>query len=92
LATYPRKETQSPGVLAAYMARIGGRGGLLSHEEEVELGRRVRSGDDGEARRRLVEKNLGLAVCVARKYRVHGLPFEDPIQEGDIGLMKAEKS
>jgi RNA polymerase primary sigma factor len=72
------------------MARIGGgRGGLLSNEEEAELGRRVRSGDDGEARRRLFEKNLGLAACVARKSRWHGLPFEDLIQGGDIGLMKA---
>ena len=71
------------------MARTGGSGALLSHEEEVELGRRVRSGDDGEARRRLVEKNLGLAVSVARKYRGQGLPFEDLIQEGNIGLMKA---
>ena len=66
MATYPRKDTQSPGVLAAYLARIGGggggggrRGGLLSHEQEVGLGRRVRSGD-GEARRRLVEGNIGL--------------------------------
>ena len=64
---------------------------MLSHEEEVELGRRVRSGDDGEARRRLVEKNLGLAVSVARKYCGQGFPFEDLIQEGNIGLMKAEK-
>ena len=51
MAAYPRKETQSPVLLAAYMARIGGRGGLLSHEEEVELGRRVRSGDDGGVKR-----------------------------------------
>ncbi|MBA2784218.1 MAG: hypothetical protein H0T74_15100, partial [Rubrobacteraceae bacterium] len=48
MATYPRKETQSPVLLAAHMARTGGSGALLSHEEEVELGRRVRSGDDGE--------------------------------------------
>jgi RNA polymerase primary sigma factor len=83
LATYPNtyRETEAPGVLGAYMARIGGRGALLSHEQEVELGRRARSGD-GEARRRLLEKNLRLAVCVARKYGGRGLPFEDLIQEG----------
>src|SRR5215210_8598915 len=69
------------------MARIG-RGELLSQKEEVELGRRARSGDR-EARRRLVEKNLRLAVSVARKYRGQGLPLEDLIQEGNIGLMKA---
>jgi len=79
--------TEAPGLLAAYMARIG-RGELLGHEEEMELGRKARAGD-GEARRRLVEKNLRLAVSVARKYRGQGLPFEDLIQEGNIGLMKA---
>jgi RNA polymerase primary sigma factor len=81
------REAEAPGLLAAYMARIG-RGELLSHKEEVELGRRARSGDH-EARRRLVEKNLRLAVSVARKYRGQGLPLEDLIQEGNIGLMKA---
>ena len=80
-------ETEAPRLLAAYMARIA-RGNLLSHKEEVELGRRARAGDP-EARRRLVEKNLRLAVAVAKKYRGQGLPFEDLIQEGNIGLMKA---
>ena len=89
MSTYPRTQrgTEAPGLLAAYMARIG-RGELLSHKEEVELGRRVRAGDT-EARQRLVEKNLRLAVSVARKYRGQGLPLEDLIQEGNIGLMKA---
>jgi RNA polymerase primary sigma factor len=85
--TRTHKETEAPRLLAAYMGRIG-RGGLLSREEEVELGRRVCAGDR-EARRRLVEKNLRLAVSVAKKYRGQGLPFEDLIQEGNIGLLKA---
>ena len=89
MATYPRtyRETEAPRILAAYMARIG-RGELLSHREEVELGRRAKAGDR-EARRRLIEKNLRLTVSVAKKYRGQGLPFEDLIQEGNIGLMKA---
>ena len=89
MAPYPKPYmgTEAPGLLAAYMARIG-RGELLGHEEEMELGRKARAGD-GQARRRLVEKNLRLAVSVARKYRGQGLPFEDLIQEGNIGLIKA---
>src|SRR5215213_2296474 len=89
MATYrtTHTEAEAPRLLAAYMARIG-RGDLLSHKEEVELGRRVRAGDP-EARRRLVEKNLRLAVSVAKKFRGQGLPFEDLIQEGNMGLMKA---
>jgi RNA polymerase primary sigma factor len=87
LAAYPRIYREAPGLLGAYMARIG-RGELLSHREEVELGRRASAGDR-EASRRLIEKNLRLAVSVAKKYRGQGLPFEDLIQEGNIGLMKA---
>ena len=80
-------EAEAPRLLASYMARIG-RGELLGHKEELELGRRARAGDPA-ARRRLVEKNLRLAVAVAKKYRGQGLPFEDLIQEGNIGLIKA---
>ena len=89
MATYQgtQRDAEAPRLLAAYMGRIS-RGGLLSYEEEVELGRRARAGDP-EARRRLVEKNLRLAVSVAKKYRGMGLHFEDLIQEGNIGLMKA---
>jgi DNA-directed RNA polymerase sigma subunit (sigma70/sigma32) len=75
LATNPRKETEAPGLLAAYKARIG-KGGLLSRKEEVGLGRKAQSGDS-EARRWFVEKNLQLAVSVARKYRGQALPGED---------------
>jgi RNA polymerase primary sigma factor len=87
MATRQTTHTEAPRLLAAYMARIA-RGDLLSHKEEVELGRKTRAGDP-EARRRLVEKNLRLTVAVAKKFRGQGLPFEDLIQEGNIGLMKA---
>jgi RNA polymerase primary sigma factor len=73
--------------LARYLAQIG-RERLLTHEEEVDLGRRARAGDK-KAREKLIEKNLRLVVSVAKKYRGMGLPFGDLIQEGNIGLMKA---
>ena len=85
-AAAPR-ETETPDLLVGYLAKIGA-GGLLTHRQEVDLSRKVRSGDR-RARSELIEKNLRLVVSVAKKYRGYGLPFEDLIQEGNIGLMKA---
>jgi len=73
--------------LTAYLSRISRRR-LLACEEEMELSKRAKVGDEG-ARRELVEKNLRLVIPVAKRYRGCGLPIEDLIQEGKIGLMKA---
>jgi RNA polymerase primary sigma factor len=81
------RESETPELLAKYLAHIG-QGELLTHEEEIELSKRAKQGD-ARARQRLVEKNLRLVVSVAKRYRGMGLPFEDLIQEGNIGLMKA---
>jgi RNA polymerase primary sigma factor len=81
------REAETPELISSYFARIGD-GALLSHAQEVDLSRRARAGD-AKARTRLVEKNLRLVVSVAKKYRGYGVPFEDLIQEGNIGLMKA---
>ena len=81
------RESETPELLAKYLAHIG-QGDLLTHEEEIDLSRRAKQGD-ARARQRLIEKNLRLVVSVAKKYRGYGLPFEDLIQEGNIGLMKA---
>jgi RNA polymerase primary sigma factor len=80
-------DRETPEPLAKYLAQIG-RERLLTHEEEIDLGRRARAGEE-EARDELIEKNLRLVVSVAKKYRGMGLPFGDLIQEGNIGLMKA---
>ena len=81
------RESETPELLARYLAHIG-QGDLLTHAEEIELSKAAKAGDR-RARRRLIEKNLRLVVSVAKKYRGYGLPFEDLIQEGNIGLMRA---
>ena len=85
--TRAARDNETPELLAKYLAHIG-RGELLTHQEEIDLSKRAKQGDK-RARKRLIEKNLRLVVSVAKKYRGYGLPFEDLIQEGNIGLMKA---
>src|ERR671911_1907694 len=87
--TEQRKErmVETPELIPGYFARIG-RGKLLTHQEEIDLSKRAKKGDEA-ARNRLIEKNLRLVVSIAKKSRGRGLSFEDLIQEGNIGLMKA---
>ncbi|MBA2441044.1 MAG: sigma-70 family RNA polymerase sigma factor [Rubrobacter sp.] len=73
--------------LRQYLGSVGG-GQLLDAWEERELTRRARRGD-GAARRRLIESNLRLVISVAKKYRGRGVDFEDLIQEGNAGLIRA---
>jgi len=61
---------------------------LLDAAEERELSRCAREGDN-EARKRLIESNLRLVISIAKKYRGRGVSFEDLIQEGNSGLIKA---
>jgi RNA polymerase primary sigma factor len=62
--------------------------GLLTHEEEIDLARRVAAGDE-RARRKLIESNLRLVIAIARRYTSSGVPLVDLIQEGNLGLMHA---
>ena len=87
IARRPERESETPRLLAKYLAHIG-QGELLTHREEIDLSNGAKAGD-ARARQKLIEKNLRLVVSVAKKYRGYGLPFEDLIQEGNIGLMKA---
>lgn len=61
---------------------------LLTAEEEIELAYRARQGDQ-QARNLLVEANMRLVVSIARHYNTSLISFEDIVQEGAIGLMKA---
>lgn len=65
-----------------------GKSELLSADEERELAVRIEQGDE-EARNKLCECNLRLVVSIARKYNNRGLAFQDLIQEGNLGLLKA---
>src|SRR3954453_20034632 len=73
--------------LTQYLGKIRG-GRLLTAAEERNLSRRAREGDE-EARQHLIERNLRLVISIAKKYRGRGVPFEDLIQEGNAGLIKA---
>lgn len=63
----------------------------LTREEEVDLVRKVRSGDM-QARATMIERNLRLVVYIARKFENTGISIEDLISIGTIGLIKAVNS
>ncbi len=70
-----------------YLREIG-QTPLLTPQEEVQLARRIRRGDQ-QARQRMITANLRLVVKIAHDYARYGLPLLDLISEGNIGLMKA---
>jgi RNA polymerase primary sigma factor len=78
---------EAQDVLTQYLSRVRD-GRLLDASEERDLSRRAHGGDR-EARKRLIESNLRLVISIAKKYRGRGVPFEDLIQEGNAGLIKA---
>ena len=70
-----------------YLKEIG-RVELLNPEDEIEIAKRVESGDQ-EAKKILISANLRLVVSIAKKYTGRGMLFLDLIQEGNMGLIKA---
>jgi RNA polymerase primary sigma factor len=79
--------TEAQDVLTQYLGRVRG-GRLLDADEEKVLARRIRGGDMS-ARQKLIESNLRLVISIAKKYRGRGVAFEDLIQEGNAGLIRA---
>ena len=61
---------------------------LLTREEEVEISKHILEGDI-DAHDKLITANLRLVVSIAKKYTKLGVPIQDLIQEGNIGLIKA---
>ncbi len=73
--------------LDKYLHEIG-KVGLISADEEVELARRIRQGDQ-VALTKLVNANLRFVVSVSKQYQNQGLSLPDLINEGNLGLIKA---
>lgn len=76
--------------LTLYLREIG-RYPLLTKEQEIELGRRIKDEHDDAARTQMINSNLRLVVSVAKPFRNgnHNVPLEDLIADGNIGLMTA---
>jgi len=74
----------------SYLTRLT-RASLLTHQEEIDLANLTRGGgiEGARAKHRLVECNMRLVVSIAKAYRASGIPIEDLVQEGAIGLMTA---
>jgi RNA polymerase primary sigma factor len=78
------RESQS---LEKYLQEIG-KVDLLTPEEEVELAKRIKKGDE-IALEKLTKANLRFVVSVAKQYQNQGLSLSDLINEGNLGLIKA---
>jgi len=84
----PRKRSSlDDGSLDQYLREIA-KYPLISREDEAELARRIRVGDQ-EALDKLVRSNLRFVVSVAKKYQNQGVSLSDLINEGNLGLIRA---
>ena len=80
------RETKS---LEKYLQDIS-REGMITAEEEVELAKRIKQGDE-KALEELVRANLRFVVSVSKQYQNQGLTLPDLINEGNLGLIKAAR-
>ena len=81
------RQAASPDTLGMYLREIR-KIALLTPEEEVALARRAKQGEE-EALNELVRHNLRFVVSVAKQYAKSNVPFEDLVNEGNLGLIRA---
>src|SRR5262249_25237830 len=81
------RKSDADDSIQLYLRSIG-KTKLLSAKQEIELARKIGTGDM-PAKKLLVQANLRLVVSIAKKYQGRGLPFLDLIQEGNLGLIRA---
>ena len=86
-ATKTRSSSRLQSPLETYLREIN-ETRLLTADEEKQLSRQISAGN-GEARDRMVRANLRLVVNIARGYGGKGLPLQDLIEEGNLGLLRA---
>lgn len=82
-------QSNSQDTLGLYLKEVR-RIELLTPEEEVVLARKAQSGDK-DALNELVRRNLRFVVSVAKQYSKRGVPLEDLINEGNLGLVRAAR-
>lgn len=75
-------------VVAAYLRDIS-RYPLLTPTESDDLFKQYNATSDAKAKKKIIESNLRLVVSIAKVYKNSGLPFEDLVQEGNLGLIKS---
>lgn len=90
LAQTSRLPVLSTGNLQSYLDSIQ-QIPVLTVEEETELFQRFQVDEDLDAARELVMSHLRYVAYIARGYSGYGLPLEDLIQQGNVGLMKSVK-
>ena len=83
----PSRKRESGDSLQTYMTEIAS-SEPLSRAKEKELALRIREGDS-LAKQELVEANLGFVITIAGPYQNRGLPFDDLISSGNLGLVIA---
>jgi RNA polymerase sigma-32 factor len=71
------------------LLRIAQSAPMLAKDHELDLARRWREGNDSKALSELTRSYLRLAISIANRFRNYGLPAQDLVQEGCVGLMEA---